>query len=74
MANFEEAFKFVMSQPPIYFAGRQRELATLKSVLVTGSLRTALIVGQAGTGKSALVGEFIGQISTFFVGGIHRLP
>jgi len=74
MANFEEAFKFVMSQPPIYFAGRQREIATLKSVLVTGSFRTALIVGQAGMGKSALVGEFIAQTSGFFVGGIHRLP
>lgn len=74
MANFEETVEFVMSQPPIYFAGRQREIATLKSVLLTGSSRTALIIGQAGIGKSALVGEFVAQTSGFFVGGIHRLP
>jgi restriction system protein len=74
MANFEEAFKFVMSQPPIYFAGRQRELTTLKSVLVAGNFRTAMILGQAGIGKSALVAEFIAQTPGFFVGGVHRLP
>jgi hypothetical protein len=44
MANFEEAFKLSMSQPPIYFAGRANELATLKAALVTGDCRTALIV------------------------------
>ena len=74
MANFEEAFKFSMSQPPVYFAGRQNELATLKSALVAGDCRAALIIGQPGIGKSALAAEFIYQTSSFFSGGIDRLP
>lgn len=74
MANFEEAYKYVMSQPPIHFAGRLRELAMLKSTLIASTHRSALIFGQAGIGKSALVAEFIAQTSEFFVGGIRRLP
>jgi restriction system protein len=74
MANFEEAFKFSMSQPPVYFAGRQNELAKLKSALIAGDCRTALIVGRRGIGKSALAAEFISQTSGFFIGGIDRLP
>lgn len=74
MANFEEAFTFSMSQPLVYFAGRENELATLESALVAGDRRAALIVGQAGIGKSALAAAFISRTSSFFIGGIDRLP
>jgi restriction system protein len=74
MAKFEEALKFSLSQPPVYFAGRLGELARLKSLITSGDARTAVIVGRRGIGKSALVGAFVAQTSGFFVGGIHRLP
>jgi restriction system protein len=74
MANFEEAFKFSMSEPPVHFAGRQNELATLNTALVAGDRRTAVMVGQVGIGKSALAAQFVSQTSSFFIGGIDRLP
>jgi restriction system protein len=74
MANFEEAFNVVMSQPPIYFAGRRRELELLRDALVGGAVRKAVIVGAAGVGKTALVQVFIEQNREFFSGGVDRLP
>jgi DNA-binding CsgD family transcriptional regulator len=47
--------------PPFPFAGRSRELATLKALIprTTGEgLRFALVGGEAGSGKSRLVREF----------------
>lgn len=74
MANFETAYKYVMSQLPTYFAGRSHELAILKSNLNANDHRSVLILGHEGVGKSALVGKYIAQASEFFVGGIFRLP
>jgi len=67
MAKFEEALKFSLSQPPVYFAGRLGELARLKSLITSGDARTAVIVGRRGIGKSALVGAFVAQTSGFLL-------
>ncbi len=51
-----------LDQPP--FVAREGELARLKAQLdmaVTGNSRVAFIVGEAGQGKTALLGEFARQ-------------
>jgi AAA+ ATPase superfamily predicted ATPase len=73
MADFKKAMKYVLSLPPIYFSGRERELQELKQALTTGGKRTAIILGKAGIGKTALAQHFAAESSDFFKGGIRDL-
>lgn len=74
MANFENAFNTFMTAPPGFFAGRKHEIDILKTALVEGDARTALILGMGGIGKSALAQQFATIESGFFTGGVHRVP
>jgi predicted ATPase len=45
------------------FVGRQSELNRLEDLLAAGSARTVLVGGEAGIGKTRLLGEFAGRLT-----------
>ena len=58
--------------PSFPFAGRSKELATLRALIPAPEgegLRFALVGGEAGSGKSRLVREFAGDVGRREVGG-----
>lgn len=68
MADFEKAFK-KWGRNPVFFAGRDGEMATLRRWVLEERQPLVAIVGKTGIGKTTLAYRFMNQYANRFPGG-----